>query len=94
VDRIKSQELERAFRAIRRAVDEPVAFGLERRFADDVVFRDDVAFVADQKAGPDAGLTLLSLEQRDLQQLPAPSATLRGRQTTAGWDSGGSCTGG
>ena len=73
VDRVEGEQLQRPFRSIvGGAVDEAIALRLQRRLADHVIVGDDVAFVADEEAGPDAGLAVLPFEQRPhLQQLRA-----------------------
>jgi hypothetical protein len=72
VDRVECQNLQRTFTAVRGAVNQPEALRLQGRLADDVIVREDVPAVADQKSRAHTGLTVLTLQQRaHLQQLAA-----------------------
>ena len=83
VDRVETQQLQGALAAVDAGVGQPVALGLQRHLADDVVVGDDQAVVTDEEARADRGLAVLALQQRaHLQQLAARAfvEALRGRR--------------
>ena len=72
VEDVELQDDERRLAAVGGDVDEVVAVGLERRFADDVEVGDDVALRRDEEARADRGLAGAALQDgADLDQLRA-----------------------
>ena len=104
VDDVESQQFQRPLPAVDGGVDQPVAAGLQRELADDVVVGDQQATIVDQEARAHRGLAVLRLEQRaHLQQSRARAFVdalagagergFGGRAAGAGWGAGG-CSGG
>ena len=72
VQHVELQDRERRLAAVGGDVDQVVALGLQRRFADDVEVGDDVALAGDEEARADRGLAGAALQHgADLHQLRA-----------------------